>query len=211
MIDINKERCQFALVLLKWQEKDAMPIPHKTFYFIRHGETDFNKLGIIMGSIDEPLNERGFEQARSAASILESVKFDRIISSPRKRAMQTAECVAAKSPKPLLVEDNLAERVWGEAEGKPFDTSKSLFDEEYTPTGAEPFSIFKIRILMAIRSHLEKAPNQTLLFVSHGGVFYALCHELGAHKITSSNAIPYLFRPPENPTHPWMICSLLDE
>ncbi len=36
-----------------------MPLPNKSFYFIRHGETDWNKRHIIMGSIDIPLNDLG--------------------------------------------------------------------------------------------------------------------------------------------------------
>lgn len=186
-----------------------MLFPHKPFYFIRHGETAFNQKGIIMGSIDEPLNERGFDQARQAAVVLEKTPFDLIISSPRKRAHQTAQCIADRCQKSVVLDIALCERNWGEAEGKPVDSTKSLFDDNHTPEGAEPFKVFRERILNAIKIQLDAHSDKTLLFVSHGGVFKALCDGLIPESSgASANAVPYLFRPPEHTTHPWFICEV---
>lgn len=67
------------------------------FYIIRHGETNFNKEGRVQGQeIDEKLNEMGREQAKKTGIYLQSHKpFDIIISSPLKRAMETANIIAA--------------------------------------------------------------------------------------------------------------------
>lgn len=171
---------------------------------MRHGETDLNKAGIIMGSVDGPLNATGFEQAQKAALILKAINFDVVVSSPRTRALQTAESV--RQDKPLYSEPNLAERVWGEAEGRHHTFTKSLFDENYTPMGAESVAEFRARILEGLSVHLRK--DQTVLFVSHGGVFKVLSHALGHQNLTSFNAVPYLFRPLEHEAHPWFICEL---
>ena len=40
------------------------------FWYLRHGETDWNAQGLSQGSIDIPLNPTGLEQARSAALLL---------------------------------------------------------------------------------------------------------------------------------------------
>ena len=61
-------------------------LPRNPFYFIRHGETDWNRRNIIMGSQDIPLNERGLEQAHEVSRILEKESFEIIVSSTKMRA-----------------------------------------------------------------------------------------------------------------------------
>ena len=56
---------------------------------LRHGQTDFNATGLLQGHIDNSLNRTGFAQAEKAAEAIGEV--DRIISSPLKRAIQTAD------------------------------------------------------------------------------------------------------------------------
>lgn len=180
--------------------------PLKPFYFIRHGETEWNRRGIIMGSIDIPLNELGMKQAQEASFILENENFDVIISSPRLRAKQTAEIISIKTNKTLMFEEGLVEINWGEAEGTPHDPTKSIFNMEDPPQGAETFSTFQKRVIGAMSDVLlmEKLP----LIVSHGGVFKALTHYFGYQDLSSSNCIPFLFKPPAERSHPWLVCSL---
>lgn len=186
-----------------------MKLPLKPFYFIRHGETELNRQGIIIGSIDISLNAHGMEQARHAALSLKNEKFDIIISSPRKRALQTAEVISYAIPKSIILENDLVERVWGAAEGQPFDSTKSLFDDDNTPDGAELFTIFSQRIISTVSKHLLNEQNLPL-FVSHGGVFKALVHYLGYEKLNSSNGTPFLFSPPELGGTKWKIHNLKD-
>jgi len=192
-----------------FNEKNAMislKVPMMPFYFIRHGETDWNKHNIIMGSRDVPLNEVGLKQAHEASCLLENENFDVIISSPRIRAQQTAEIIATKTNKPIVIKEGLTERVWGEAEGTLCDSVESLFDDAHTPRGAETFSTFQKRVIETMSSVLvmEKLP----LIVSHGGVFKALARHMGYKDLSSSNCAPFFFKPPVNSTHPWIICNL---
>ena len=50
-------------------------------YFIRHGETDFNKRCLIQGMSDIPLNDKGIQQAGIAAEWFEkqNITFDRVL------------------------------------------------------------------------------------------------------------------------------------
>ncbi len=181
-------------------------LPLKPFYFIRHGETDWNKKNIIMGSIDIPLNAVGIEQAQKAAAILVNENFDSIVSSPRIRALKTAEIIAAAVGKTVILDAGFVEREWGEAEGKPHDPTKSLFSENDTPIGAEPFLAFQKRATSSIGQVLREYERP--LIVSHGGVFKALAHHLGYPNIASSNCVPYVFSPPSQETYPWQILAL---
>lgn len=187
----------------------SLNIPLTPFYFIRHGETDWNRRNIIMGSMDVPLNKLGLQQAHEASQLLENESFDIIVSSPRIRAQQTAEIIAKRTHKPVVFKDGLTEIVWGEAEGTPFDPTKSLFDDAHRPKGAEAFAAFQKRVLEAISSVLVM--GDLPLIVSHGGVFKALTHYMGYKDLSSSNCIPFFFSPPDTPTYPWSVCPLGEE
>ncbi len=68
-------------------------------YLMRHGETDWNKQGLMQGSADIPLNAYGRELAQVTAEGLceDGVRFDCIFSSPYIRALQTAAIIAERT------------------------------------------------------------------------------------------------------------------
>lgn len=70
-------------------EVDEDIIPQKTFYVLRHGETDWNIKGLCIGSTDIPLNEKGIEQAHNVASLLSDLDLGikTICHSPLRRAL----------------------------------------------------------------------------------------------------------------------------
>lgn len=61
-------------------------------YFVRHGETDLNTRHLHQ-SPSTPLNERGFDQARSVGEYLRPMHPDMLITSPYERAAQTARMI----------------------------------------------------------------------------------------------------------------------
>ncbi len=72
--------------------------------FVRHGETDWNKAGRIMGQTDLPLNETGLKQAEEIAQELKG-EFDVIFTSSKKRALQTASRIKERLTIPIVVSD----------------------------------------------------------------------------------------------------------
>lgn len=70
-------------------------IQPKDFYYIRHGETDWNLAHRGMGQKNIPLNARGVQQAHEAAKILAKESIDTICYSPLDRAKDTAFIIAA--------------------------------------------------------------------------------------------------------------------
>ena len=87
-------------------------------YVIRHGQTDWNIQKRVMGRHDEPLNETGLHQAEEAKNNLMNTKIDIIICSPLKRARQTAEVINEGRNIPIVYDDRITERDFGEFEGK---------------------------------------------------------------------------------------------
>lgn len=85
---------------------------------IRHGETAWNSEGRLQGREDIPLNDRGRDQARKLADALAADRWDLLVSSPLRRAWETATIIAARLglPEPLAIPE-LMERDYGAASG----------------------------------------------------------------------------------------------
>ncbi len=88
-------------------------------YIMRHGETDWNKQGLIQGSADIPLNEYGIQLAEMTRDGLkkDEIKFDKIFTSPYQRARKTAEIIAESMNIPVEVDEQIREMSFGEYEG----------------------------------------------------------------------------------------------
>ncbi|MDO4963015.1 MAG: histidine phosphatase family protein [bacterium] len=84
-------------------------------YVVRHGETIWNKYNKVQGITDIPLSEKGIEEAKSLKKIVESLYIDVVISSPLKRALDTAKILTGSIN--INTDDRIKERSWGLNEG----------------------------------------------------------------------------------------------
>ena len=66
-------------------------------YFVRHGETDWNRAHKVQGHTDIPLNNYGRHLARETAEGMKNLKIDLAYTSPLSRAKETAEIILAGS------------------------------------------------------------------------------------------------------------------
>ena len=89
----------------------------KKLLFTRHGQTEWNVLGKVQGRADIGLNEKGKQQAEETRKTLENEKIDLIICSPLLRAKQTAEIINKNRNIPIIYDDDIIERDFGEFEG----------------------------------------------------------------------------------------------
>ncbi|MCF8254151.1 MAG: histidine phosphatase family protein [Bacteroidia bacterium] len=91
----------------------------KLLYIIRHGETDFNRLGIVQGSgIDMPLNDLGILQAKRFYDYYKDIQFSKIYTSSLIRTQQSI-LPFIEAGKPYKAIPALNEISWGIFEGKP--------------------------------------------------------------------------------------------
>lgn len=63
------------------------------FYFVRHGQTDYNIKNAYYGQSDISLNDCGRVQAASVAGLLEECRFDEIWESDMKRVTETVDII----------------------------------------------------------------------------------------------------------------------
>ena len=92
-------------------------IPRRRFFYLRHGETDWNAHGRAQGRSDIPLNGTGRAQAREAAARLAGRGVGRIVASPLARARETASIVAEALDLPIEIDVDLQEVDFGAREG----------------------------------------------------------------------------------------------
>jgi broad specificity phosphatase PhoE len=142
------------------------------FYFLRHGETHWNKSGTTQGQLDAKLNETGIEQARRAAEALAGEPIERIVASPLSRALDTAEAVAERHGLSVETDPGLMECDLGRHQGGPHGAwLGDFFRGEYEPPGGETFDQFRARVWAAMQRAVAKGPNT--LIVAHGGLWIA--------------------------------------
>lgn len=77
------------------------------FYIVRHGQTDWNNLGLNQGLSDTPLNALGQFQALKARDALRDVRFDIAYSSPLQRAAKTCQIILGRTIPDKSIFDNL--------------------------------------------------------------------------------------------------------
>ncbi|OUR80340.1 hypothetical protein A9Q83_01165 [Alphaproteobacteria bacterium 46_93_T64] len=175
---------------------------HKTneFLFLRHGQTDWNLDGLLQGRSDRPLNASGLAQAHAAATQLASEGVDLIVTSPLKRAYQTAQVVSEKLRIPVQTDLNLIERNFGSLEGRLVSdivpegsTGLDIASSTSLPDDAEEWDQVCSRVLKTTNQWLSEFPAQKILIVSHYGVMSALCDQLFGAPKPAKNATPYRF------------------
>ena len=100
---------------------------------IRHGETDWNRMGKIQGISDIPLNENGLVQAKAFAKRLGRAEYNikAIYSSPLIRALQTAEEVSNEHNLPVYIKDGLKELCFGAYEGLSWSEVFEKYPDDY--------------------------------------------------------------------------------
>lgn len=86
-------------------------------YLIRHGETDWNVQGRMQGQTDIALNQNGIDLARVTAQGMADIPFDLCITSPLKRARQTAEIILEGKDVPVTEDARISELCFGSWEG----------------------------------------------------------------------------------------------
>lgn len=152
---------------------------------LRHAHTQYNAERRYAGSIDIPLSETGTQDAQQAAPKLAEIKFDMVITSKLKRAMQTAQILIGNSA-PIIQNELCNERNFGVMEGLTWEDIQTLQPpilminvgndlHTVNPKGGEPFENVWERARQ-FRSLLFQAyAGANILVVSHG-VFLQMFH-----------------------------------
>lgn len=151
-------------------------------FVTRHGQTNWNALGKIQGKTDIELNETGKNQARETGEAIKNEHIDIIISSPLKRAKETAQIINKNFNVEIIDDERLMERGFGKSEGLTKDEILALKEKHgqiydvwnyNANTGfndIEKMQDFCARIYDFLDDVTEKYKDKNILIVAHGGV-----------------------------------------
>ena len=145
---------------------------------IRHGETDWNASGRLQGCEDIELNDAGREQAHLVAGYLGKHNWDLIVSSPLKRALETAQIISVHFSVPEIITiEGLRERNYGQASGLFPEERKSRFPDGKIPD-QEDFEHLRLRAMKALTSIVKDYKGKRIIVVSHGALTNSILYTL---------------------------------
>ncbi len=161
----------------------------RTLLLVRHGETEWNRLGRFQGHTDIALNDEGRRQARVLAAGLSGRTISAVAASDLSRARETAQIIADSLGLPLVCVDHaLRERSYGAFEGLTREECAARFPVEWAehqrglhgsgafdPPGAEPRPEVMARLVRAVTRIVTEhcALDSSIVIVSHGGAMRA--------------------------------------
>jgi probable phosphoglycerate mutase len=162
----------------------ARPLVH----LVRHGETEWNVEGRIQGRLDVPLSPRGREQAAALAGRLAAAGVRALVSSPQRRARDTADAIAAATGLPVALDDDLQEQDLGRWQGLTFAEAAradpevarrfAARDPDARPPGGETRREMSARAVGVLeRVGAEGAPGPVVV-VAHGGPIMAILYRV---------------------------------
>jgi len=99
-------------------------------WLVRHGETAWSLSGQHTSTTDIPLTEHGQKRAEELRDYLAGRKFAAVFVSPRQRAIET--CKIAGYGDVAVVDDDLQEWNYGEAEGKTTPEMRAIYGPEWS-------------------------------------------------------------------------------
>jgi broad specificity phosphatase PhoE len=161
-----------------------------TIFLVRHGETDWRRDGRLAGTRDIGLNADGINQTQAIVRMLEGLDVVEVLSSPLRRAAQTAEILAGAFDLEIARDPRLSDMKMGRWEGLTYaelaadpDYRRFVSDpiSERTP-GGERIAEVRDRAVASIEQALGDYPGgDNVVVVTHAGVIRTLLvHYLGA-------------------------------
>lgn len=136
----------------------------------RHGQTEPNRAGLLLGRLDAPLTELGRRQAAAlGAAVAASYAPTRVVTSPLGRTRATAAAFGL----PVEVDERLIEVDYGDYDGLPFDqVPEELWrqwraDPDFAPPGGESLAAVGRRVREACEDLAEEAADSDIVVVSH--------------------------------------------
>ena len=143
-------------------------------YLARHGRTPLNAAGVLRGRLDPELDLTGLGEANALADLLGRAGIQLVVSSPLKRAHDTAAQVAARAGVDVEIDERLIDRDYGSWAGKPTTDLIARWGSVDAAPGVEPQADVFARSMDALLAVTRRVVNGTAVVVSHDAVIQLL-------------------------------------
>lgn len=157
-------------------------------YFVRHGQTVWNKKKILQGHLNSPLTIKGEKSARRNAKKLIGKNISAIYSSDLGRCMQTAEIINESLKIEIFPAKQLRERNFGDYNGRSSAFIKKNLTGNQIPANGESIVDFRKRVVNFIKN-LSGEKMEKILLVLHEGSARAIISEYSGFDISSAKCL----------------------
>lgn len=165
-----------------------MPSPSsRTWYLVRHGETEWNATARMQGQLDSPLTALGREHARMSARLLARLGVDAVFASPLGRVRETLATLAEHVTVTPVLDDRLIEWSGGAWSGELYSDLPDRWPHEWAAWAADRYNQRSpggenfVDLADRARSFVEaanRAPGERVAIVAHGFLNCALAEVL---------------------------------
>ncbi len=163
-----------------WRQAHLPPgVTHRVM-LVRHGETDASMKGRCYGKLDVPLSTEGVSQVKKTAQLIAPLQPTFIVSSPRIRALDSAEIIAHRCQLSVSVNEQFAELDFGDLEGERYEDVEAEHPKFFAqwmsnPTqvtfpNGESYQSMAERVVMGYDALLQNNRDAKCVLVAHGGV-----------------------------------------
>ncbi|MFH1427396.1 MAG: histidine phosphatase family protein [Patescibacteria group bacterium] len=153
-------------------------------YFARHGQTELGEKHCFEGVSDSNLTILGKDQARRLGEMLKDKNINRIISSPKKRARQTAEIVSQILKIDIEIDETWLEMSYGGWEGKAKEDLKNfpewkireknkyhfLHPGQACGARGESYQLLYNRLKPELDKLMKNFPKDNIVIICHIGI-----------------------------------------
>lgn len=147
-------------------------------YLIRHGQTPLNAEGRLRGHEDPELDPVGRAQAAALGRHFATTDLSWVVSSPLRRARQTAAAIAAPQGLVPGIDEAFQDRDYGRWAGSPLSEVVARFGSVDAAPGVEPWIAFRDRIAASFLALVAARPAPAPLVVGHDAVNRAVLEHL---------------------------------
>jgi broad specificity phosphatase PhoE len=163
----------------------------RRIFLVRHGRTSLNAAGLIRGRLDPELDETGLAEANAVADAIASRGLMTVLSSPLRRAVDTAAHIGARAGTAVRIDERLIDRDYGSWAGKAKSELLAQWGSLDAAPGVEPSAEVLARAMDAFDDVARRDGSGWSALVTHDAVLQLLLPALD----------PRLDRPDPLPQH----------
>jgi broad specificity phosphatase PhoE len=154
--------------------------PNQCVFLVRHGRTPLNADGRLRGHLNPSLDEVGRIEVTALADTLAGQHIVKVVTSPLRRALQTAEAIAGATGAPTAANAGLVDRDYGEWAGELEAEVVEQWGSVNAAPGVESIVSVRRRSRAVLEAQLALLEQGNVVLVSHDAVLQVLLGDLGA-------------------------------
>jgi broad specificity phosphatase PhoE len=158
-------------------------------FLVRHGRTALNAAGLLRGRLDPPLDEVGYVEAVELAQALSYLRPVRILTSPLRRAVQTARPLGLRAGTRPMIDARLADRDYGSWAGEDEAAVVQRWGSLDDAPGVEAAAAVVERALAVLDEQVPHVDAGPVVLVAHEAVNRLLLASLDT-SLGSADGIP---------------------